>query len=37
MDMTDELWQQLQEPEEEPELVFPTAIYPAEQVSFLNG
>lgn len=38
MDMTDELWQQLQEePEEEPQLAFPTAIFPAEQVICLDG
>lgn len=33
MDMSDALWQQMQQPDEDVELAFPTAVFPAEQVA----
>lgn len=33
VEMSDDLWEYIQSPGEEPDLVFPTAIFPAEQVT----
>lgn len=33
VDLSEEMWQQMQNPVQEPDLTFPTAIFPAEQVT----